>query len=231
LLQGSKMKSIILIAITLFLVGCANKQVPLNQQLQKTGVVSAPKEVVLTTTPTYKGAGSVWADAFTQSSGRVLGVSMLSALVETGIAAADISSMSDGERRVYELMVNNNLDLATLIEEGFNDRLQSSALKKSLTDEETAHKFELTITSWGLETNNGFSSKLSTLLSIRLSLIDPKGKSVWRSGGYTSDIGNNIGKKYSIDEFEKRPKLFVKQFNLAVNSALDQIFKDIRTQL
>ncbi len=227
-----QIRNFLMVLVVATLVGCAGTpKVPLSEHLQTTGDISAPEQVSIIDTPDYEGPGKVWAKAVAQGVGDVAGPSLLTASIQTGSAIAAGENLKGGQKRVFDLVVNNEIDLQSMVMAEFQTRLENSALNERVVEGATDHQLDISIARWGLETNNGFSNKLSTVMTIVVSLKDEQGQEIWRDSSFVSDSLNRTGEKYSLDEYEENPELLKEQYALAINRIMDNIFTVIDEEM
>lgn len=213
----------LLLAVTL--VGCAS-QPPLSQVANQAGTFEAHEHIDVASAPTYRGPSSIWSDAVKES----IGGGLVGAVVSTGANVAEDISMNAAQTRLFNAMQDNNIDLQNMLDNKYQAALANSEFADYVSPKQHPYDLELSVFDWGLATSNGFSSKMSLILAIRLAVLDPQKQVVWSYSAGVNEIAK-FGPKYSLEELENDPALLASTFDSAMQHLVAELFTNIESSL
>lgn len=211
--------------LAVMLVGCAS-QPPLSQIANQAGQFEAHEQVEVASAPTYEGPSSIWSDAVKES----IGGGLIGAVVSTGANVAEDISMNAAQTSLFNAMQDNDIDLANMLDSKYKAALANSEFADYVSPKQQSYDLELSVYDWGLATSNGFSSKMSLVLAIRLAVLDPQKQVVWSYSAGVNEIAK-FGPKYSLEELTSDPELLATTFDNAMQHLVAELFTNIEGSL
>jgi hypothetical protein len=117
----------------------------------------------------------------------------------------------------------NNVQIERIVREEITNAFRKSG-KVTLKEAQDPSGCTLiiAIAQYGFSIPNGFSSKLVPIVSIKCSLVDGSGKTIWRSSDSVLPLGNPV-EGHTPEDFKNDPNLIEESWRLATRAIAEKI--------
>ena len=203
-------KLLLLISLSVALSGCASIQKMSLEDRQRLQTISVNPVVEKAPEMYYLGPGS--------------GFGMMFGAIGGAITAA--ASIAPG-KALREFAERNNIFIDKIVFEEVNNALHQSgkfAIAESAT--ESSAILNISVYVYGFSIPHGFSSNLVPVVSIRCTLVDKSGKTIWRANDRVLPLGNPA-EAVSQDDIKKNPRLIEDGWRIASRFIIETMVKGL----